>query len=72
MVNWYAIKKEELDKNKISKVENLTSALIHVDNLTSLLEDNEWRTFLYSHLLPIKYELDRQLTNIKQTDKISK
>ena len=46
--------------------ERLTRALSQVDDLTTLLENNEWKTFLYSHLIPIKYELQRQqglLTN---------
>ncbi len=46
--------------------ERLTRALSQVDDLTTLLEDNEWKNFLYSHLIPLKYELQRQqglLTN---------
>lgn len=41
-----------------------------IDNLTSLLEGNEYQQYLYSHLLPIKYELQRQLTNIQHSSKI--
>lgn len=44
----------------------LVSALIYVDNLTETLKDNEWKTYIYSHLLPIKFELQRQLTNMQQ------
>ena len=46
--------------------ERLTRALSQIDDLTSLLENNEWKNFLYSHLIPLKYELQRQqclLTN---------
>ena len=46
--------------------ERLTRALSQVDDLTTLLENNEWKNFLYSHLIPLKYELQRQqclLTN---------
>ena len=55
-----------MKKMNVSETERLVIALNQVDNLTSLLEDNEWKTFLYSHLIPLKYELQRQqglLTN---------
>ena len=35
---------------------------MQVDNLTELLKDNEWKQYLYSHLSPLKYELERQLS----------
>ncbi len=50
----------------MTETQKITSALSQIDNLTILLEDNEWKTFLYSHLIPLKYELQRQhslLTN---------
>jgi len=50
----------------MTEQQKVTRALSQVDDLTTLLEDNEWKTFLYSHLIPIKYELQRQqclLTN---------
>jgi len=47
----------------MSDSEKLVIALIQVNNLVSLLEDNEWSIYLYSHLSPIKYELERQLAN---------
>jgi len=54
----------------INEETKLILALYQVDNLTSLLKDNEWKQFLYSHLTPIKYELERQLTNLKNQPKI--
>ena len=45
--------------------ERLSIALNQIDNVTSLLENNEWKTYLYNHLSPIKYELERQLTNLQ-------
>jgi hypothetical protein len=54
----------------INEETKLILALYQVDNLTSLLKDNEWKSFLYSHLTPIKYELERQLTNLKNQPKI--
>jgi hypothetical protein len=50
----------------MTETQKITSALSQIDNLIILLEDNEWKTFLYSHLIPLKYELQRQqslLTN---------
>jgi hypothetical protein len=55
-----------MKKMNVSEAERLVIALDQVDNLTSLLEDNEWKNFLYQHLIPLKYELQRQqglLTN---------
>ena len=42
----------------------LTLALNQVDNIIELLEDNEWKSYIYNHLSPVKYELDRQLSNL--------
>jgi hypothetical protein len=50
----------------MTETQKITSALSQIENLTTLLEDNEWKNFLYQHLIPIKYELQRQqclLTN---------
>jgi hypothetical protein len=45
-------------------------ASLQIDNLKSLLKGNEYETFLYSHLIPIQVELNRQLTNLKHSSKI--
>jgi hypothetical protein len=47
-------------------------ALQQVDNLTNLLQNNEYESFFASHLIPIHYELKRQLTNILANAKLSK
>ena len=50
----------------MTETQKITSALSQIENLTTLLEDNEWKNFLYSHLIPLKYALQRQhslLTN---------
>ena len=47
-------------------------ALDQIHNLMSLLQGNEYEKFLVSHLLPLKYELQRQLTNIQSSAKIEK
>lgn len=48
----------------------LILALMQIDNLTSLLEGNEYQQFLYSHLIPVQVELKRQLTNLTHSPKI--
>jgi hypothetical protein len=48
----------------------LIFALQQIDNLTSLIEGNEYQQFLYSHLISIKIELQRQLTNLTHYSKI--
>ena len=46
-------------------------ALDQIHNLMSLLQGNEYEKFLVSHLLPLKYELQRQLTNQQFQSKIN-
>ena len=48
----------------------LILALIQIDNLTSLVEGNEYQKYLYSHLISIQVELQRQLTNLNHSSKI--
>jgi len=50
----------------------LILGLQQVHNLMSLLQGNEYEKFLVSHLLPLKYELQRQLTNQQFRSKIEK
>ena len=48
----------------------LILALLQIDNLTSLLNQNPYQQFLYSHLIQIQVELNRQLTNLTSSTKI--
>lgn len=48
----------------ITESERLFFALTQVNNIVSLLKDNECKTYIYSHLSPIKYELERQISNL--------
>lgn len=41
-------------------------ALMQIDNLTKLLEGNEYQEFLYSKLISLQIELKRQLINISK------
>jgi len=54
----------------IDEQSKLIFALMQIDNITQLLKDNEYQTFLYSHLSSIKVEVERQLTNLKQSSTI--
>jgi hypothetical protein len=45
----------------------LLLALQQIDNLTSLLEGNEYQQFLYGHLINIQVELKRQLSHYGKT-----
>ena len=44
----------------MTDIEMLESALEQIDNVIELVKDNEWKTYLYQHLSPIHYELNRQ------------
>ena len=44
-------------------------ALDQIDNLTSLIENNESQDFLYFNLIQIQVELKRQLTNLRHSTK---
>lgn len=48
----------------------LLLALSQVEGIIKLMKDNEYETFIVSHLSPILYELNRQLTNSKQSSKM--
>ena len=48
----------------------LTLALYQVDNIIKLIEDNEYKQYMFMHLNPVYYELKRQLTNLTITDKM--
>lgn len=40
-------------------------ALIQIENLSQLVKDNEYESFLTSRLISVKIELERQLSLIK-------
>jgi len=43
----------------------LLAAIQQVDNIVSLLEENEWKNYMYQHLSPVRYELERQLSIVE-------
>lgn len=50
----------------MDKKTKFTLALIQIDNLTKIIEGNEYERFLASHLISIKVELERQLSHLKK------
>ena len=52
--------------------ERLTIALTQIENVVTLLQDNEWKNYLYNHLSPVKYELERQITNLNVYEETNK
>lgn len=41
-------------------------ALIQIENLSQIVKDNQYEHFFVSHLVPIKIELERQLSLIEK------
>ena len=56
----------------MTEKEKLILAQMQVDNLLLLLKDNAYENYMCGKLYGIKYELNRQLTNITHSSKIRK
>ena len=50
---------------KMNDQTKLMFALEHVAHLEDLLKGNEWETYLSSNLITIKFELERQLSQLQ-------
>ena len=48
----------------------LLLALSQVDGITKLIKDNDYECYLNTFLTPVSVELNRQLTNLKQSSKM--
>ena len=46
----------------MTEKQKLIMALMQIDSLTELLQDNEYQQFLYGHLINIEIELKRQMS----------
>ena len=55
----------------MNQTSKLLFALQQTENIISLVQGNEYEKFLTSHLSPIIYELQRQLTNQTESVKIN-
>ena len=51
-------------------IRKLILAKYQVEYIIELTKDNEYKQFIFMHLNPVYYELERQLTNLTITDKI--
>jgi len=58
--------------SKLSKQVKLHMALIQVQNLLKLTDNGQYTGFMTSHLLPVKYELERQLHCLTGYNKYAK
>ena len=47
----------------------LILAIHQLDGIVNLTEDNEYKQFIHTRLISIKYELLRQLTNLNDRNK---
>ena len=50
-------------KHITTEGEWLFIALTQIENVAKLTEENAYKNYIYAHLSPIKYELERQLAN---------
>ena len=50
---------------KMNDQTKIMFALEHIAHLEDLIEGNEWETYLSSNLLTIKFELERQLSQLQ-------
>lgn len=48
----------------------LILALMQVENISNLIAENEWEIYLTQKLIPIKIELERQLSLIKHVETV--
>ena len=58
----------EIGKEKVVPLDKeikLTLALMQIENISNLIRENNYEAFFTSHLLPIKFEIERQLTLLK-------
>lgn len=56
----------------MNKKTKLILALMQVENISRLMEGNQWEHFTKTHLLPLKFEFERQLaleTNVENLGK---
>jgi hypothetical protein len=54
----------------VNQTSKLLFALQQVEGIAKLMKDNEYEQYVISFLVPIHTELNRQLTNLKQSSKI--
>ena len=68
--HWLLLVSFLLDLIMMTTEQKLEKAFQNIEELSTILENNEYEQFFVSHLIPIKFELQRQLTNLKYHSKI--
>jgi len=56
----------------MDKKTKLILALMQLENIHSLTQDSEWLGYISSHLVPLKCEFERQLSNLTHNEKFTK
>ena len=49
--------------------ERMLKALVHINDIQSLIKDNQFEKYLQDHLIVVEYELQRQLSLINADDR---
>jgi hypothetical protein len=54
----------------VNQETKLLFALQQLEGIIKLMKDNEYECYITSYLIPVNAELNRQLTNLKQSSKM--
>ena len=49
--------------------ERMLKALVHINEIQTLIKDNQFQKYLQDHLIVVEYELQRQLSLINADDR---
>ena len=49
--------------------ERMLQALVHINDIQTLIKDNQFEKYLQDHLIVVEYELQRQLSLINADDR---
>ena len=49
--------------------ERMLKALMHINDIQTLIQDNKFEKYLQDHLIVVEYELQRQLSLINADDR---
>ena len=52
-----------------SQKERMLQALVHINDIQTLIKDNQFEKYLQDHLIVVEYELQRQLSLINADDR---
>jgi hypothetical protein len=63
LIIWTTLKSNS-SKITMNELTKLVLAEIQIDNLVELLKENEYENYLYSKLIPIKCEIERQKSHL--------